>query len=138
MDDTDRASDTPGATRRTNLLTTPPLRTSPLKRDRWTNARLAALDAALIDAAEDEAPCTVRRRADRLPYRWITDGARYYWSATTWADIDAAVDALPASYRKALCWISPRKSRSSPRRTPSAASSVGLPAGEMCRSASSG
>src|SRR6476659_3308981 len=105
--------------------------TSPLKRHRRTNAELAEIDEAICEIAEAEAPVTVRglfyrvmsrglvpksengyavvqrqtlklRRADELPYSWITDGSRLRLKPRTWSDAQAALEHTARTYRQAL------------------------------------
>lgn len=110
-----------------------PYVTSPLKlgRARRTAADLAEVDQAIIAAAGDEPPVTLRgvfyravsagavektehgyllvyrrclalRRAGRIPYSWITDGTRFVMKPDSYRDIDAMLETAAASYRRAL------------------------------------
>lgn len=104
---------------------------SPLQRKRSTNAELAALDDAILQAVQSEHPVTLRgvfyrvmsagavekteagykkigrqvlklRRSGRIPYSWITDGTRYVVRPNTWDDLDEALYYTAAAYRRAL------------------------------------
>lgn len=105
--------------------------TSPLKRQRRTNAELAAIDAAIYEIADEEHPISVRglfyrvmsrglvpkteqgygvvqrealkmRRAGELPYRWIADGSRWMSKPDSWSSLDSMLQTAASSYRKAL------------------------------------
>ena len=100
-------------------------------RYRRTQAELAEIDAAIYEIAEAEEPVTVRglfyrvmsrglvpkseqgysvvqrralkmRRADELPYSWITDGSRLRWKPDTWHSAAGALMVTAANYRRAL------------------------------------
>jgi hypothetical protein len=104
---------------------------STVKRRRRTGAELDVVDDAILSAAAEENPATVRgvfyrvestgavektdngyrligrrvlklRRDGRLPYAWITDGTRWVSKPTTWTDLDEMLDDAGASYRRAL------------------------------------
>lgn len=104
---------------------------STVKRTRSTNAELAALDDAILEAVLSEHPVTLRgvfyrvmsagavekteagykkvgrqvlklRRSGRIPYSWITDGTRYVVRPNTWDDLDEALNYTAAAYRRAL------------------------------------
>jgi hypothetical protein len=108
---------------------------SPLKpkRRRRTRAELDAIDEAIVAAAADEPPITLRgvyyrvvsagaiekteaaydlvgrqllklRRAGRVPYSAITDGTRYVISPRTQVSLDSFLDAAASSYRRML-WL---------------------------------
>lgn len=106
-------------------------RASPLKRVRLTNHQLDAIDAAIMEALEDEHPATLRgtfyrvmstgavdkteksyalvgrqvlklRRAHVLPYSWITDGNRYVVRSRSWDDLNQMLEDARASYRRML------------------------------------
>jgi hypothetical protein len=102
---------------------------STVRRDRWTRDELTALDDAIIDELREEHPATVRaafyrveaagavpkteagyrrvarrilklRRDGDLPYRWITDGTRYFLGVDTWGGINEALQDWHAAYRR--------------------------------------
>lgn len=104
---------------------------STVNRKRSTNAELAALDDAILEAVLSEHPVTLRgvfyrvmsagavekteagykkvgrqvlklRRSGRIPYSWITDGTRYVVRPNTWDDLDEALNYTAAAYRRAL------------------------------------
>lgn len=104
---------------------------STVSRKRSTNAELAALDDAILEAVTIEHPVTLRgvfyrvmsagavdkseagykkvgrqvlklRRNGRIPYSWITDGTRYVVRPSTWDDVDQALNYTAAAYRRAL------------------------------------
>lgn len=104
---------------------------SPVKRVRRTNAELATINGAIIDAVHLEHPVTVRgvyyrvvsagavpkteagynvvarqllklRRDGTIPYSYITDGTRWITQPTTWGGLDQMLDDAAASYRRAL------------------------------------
>lgn len=104
---------------------------SPVKRVRWTDAQLAELDAAIIDAVEQDYPCTLRgvyyrvvsagavdktdgdydrvgrqllklRRAGDVDYRKITDGTRWVTKPTTWSSLHDKLTHDQLHYRRAL------------------------------------
>jgi hypothetical protein len=104
---------------------------STVKRTRRTNAELAEVDDAIVQAVVDEHPVTLRgvyyravaagavdkteagyrlvgrqllklRRGGRVPYGWITDGTRLTLKARSWSSLDQALDDAAASYRRAL------------------------------------
>jgi hypothetical protein len=106
---------------------------SPVKRSRRTNAELALIDDAIIAAAAEEPPITLRgvyyrvvsagavektlaaydlvgrellklRRDGRVPYSSITDGTRWVVRPTTWSRLDRMLDAAASSYRRML-WL---------------------------------
>jgi hypothetical protein len=113
-------------------MTTTVYGTSAIKRERRTNAELAALDDALHEILTDEHPATVRgvfyravsyglvpkdeargygtvqrrilamRRAGRIPYDRIADGSRWRIKPTPWTSMDEMLDDAAASYRRAL------------------------------------
>lgn len=103
----------------------------PLQRMRRTNAQLAVIHDAIMEALSEEHPATLRgtyyrvvsagvvdktdagykmvgrevlklRRTGVLPYWWITDGTRYVIQPRTWNDLDAMLTDAAASYRRAL------------------------------------
>jgi hypothetical protein len=105
--------------------------TSPIKRQRFTNAQLAELDAAIYEVCDAEKPLTIRgcfyrvmsrglvpkteagygrvqrevlkmRRRGALPYNWIADGTRYRVKPASYSSVDRALDALASSYRRDL------------------------------------
>ncbi len=104
---------------------------STVKRKRRSGAELDVIDAAILAAVAQEHPVTLRgvyyrvvsagavektelgyrlvgrqvlklRRSGRLPYDHITDGTRWISKPTTWNDVDAMLDDVSASYRRAL------------------------------------
>lgn len=106
---------------------------STVKRRRRSKADLADLDAAVVAAVAADHPVSLRgvyyrvvsagavektengyravgrrllklRRDGTVPYGHITDGTRYVLRRPSWADPEAALDALAASYRRAL-WL---------------------------------
>lgn len=110
-----------------------PYGSSTVKRARRSKTQLAELDDAVIAAVEADHPVSLRgvyyravsagevdktengyravgrrllalRRAGTVPYGHITDGTRYVLHRPSWADPDAAIEALASSYRRAL-WL---------------------------------
>lgn len=108
-------------------------RTSAVKRRRRTNSELATIDAAIYEIAEQERPVSVRglfyrvmsrglvpksekgyavvqrqalkmRRADELPYHWITDGSRLRLQPNTWDSASQALEVTAQMYRRSL-WV---------------------------------
>lgn len=104
---------------------------STVNRKRSTNAELAALDDAILEAVAHEHPVTLRgvfyrvmsagavekteagykkvgrqvlklRRSGRIPYSWITDGTRYVVRPNTWRDVDEALHFTALTYRRQL------------------------------------
>jgi hypothetical protein len=104
---------------------------STLNRRRRTNAELSAVDEAIVEAVRDEHPVSLRgvyyrvvsagavektengyrlvgrqllklRRANVVPYTWITDGTRWVIRPDSWSDVDQMLEDAAASYRKAL------------------------------------
>jgi hypothetical protein len=104
---------------------------STLNRRRRTNAELSAIDEAIVEAVRDEHPVSLRgvyyrvvsagavektengyrlvgrqllklRRANVVPYTWITDGTRWVIRPDSWSDVDQMLKDAAASYRKAL------------------------------------
>jgi hypothetical protein len=104
---------------------------SPVKRVRRTQAQLADVDAAIIDAVLVERPVTLRgvyyrvvaagavdktetgynlvsrellklRRDGRVPYSSITDGTRLIQKPDSWSSLDRMLDDAARSYRRAL------------------------------------
>jgi hypothetical protein len=104
---------------------------SPVRRRRRTNAELAGVDEAIVDAVRADHPVTLRgvyyrvvsagavektekayqlvgrqllklRRSGVVPYSWITDGTRWVTRPTTWTGIDEMLEDAAASYRRAL------------------------------------
>jgi hypothetical protein len=100
-------------------------------RQRRTNAELADIDDAIIEAVAADAPVTLRgvfyrvvsagaidktelgyrtvgrellklRRDGRVSYADITDGTRWINKPTTWNDLDQMLEDAAASYRRAL------------------------------------
>lgn len=107
--------------------------TSPVKaaRERRTNAQLAEIDAAIVNAVSTETPVTVRgvfyrvvsagaveksekgysavqrrllqlRRDRVVPYSSITDGTRLRLKPDSWDDVEQMLSDVTSSYRKAL------------------------------------
>lgn len=105
--------------------------TSPVKRQRRTNAELEVVDAAIYEAVSEEHPATVRgifyrvesagvvpktekgyalvcrellkmRRAGAIPYGWITDGTRLIRKDDSWDDLRECLEDTAAAYRRAL------------------------------------
>lgn len=103
----------------------------PLQRRRRTNAELGALDAAIVEAVEDEHPVTLRgvyyrvvsagavdkteagyrlvgrqllklRRDGSVPYEWITDGTRWITKPDSFTGIDQMLNDAALSYRRSL------------------------------------
>lgn len=104
---------------------------STVRRDRWTQAQLAELDDVIIDKLSEEQPATVRgvfyrvesmgavpktdggyrrvarrvlqlRRDHVIPYRWITDGTRYFLGVDAWDDLDDGLEDFRTAYRRNL------------------------------------
>ena len=104
---------------------------SPVKRQRRTNAALAAVDEAIIEAVSDEHPVSLRgvyyrvvsagavektedgyklvgrqllklRRSGGVSYAWITDGTRWISKSDSWDALGEMLDDAAASYRRAL------------------------------------
>lgn len=102
---------------------------STVKRVRRTNAELEVIDEAIIDVLTEEHPATVRsvfyritsrglvdksengyrligrrvlqlRRADLVPYSWITDGTRYVLATNTSESITRELQMTAAMYRR--------------------------------------
>jgi hypothetical protein len=104
---------------------------STVKRLRRTQSELDEIDNAIVVAAAEEHPVTLRgvyyrvvsagavektelgyrliarqllklRRNGRVPYSWITDGTRWISKPTTWTGIDEMLADASSSYRRAL------------------------------------
>lgn len=104
---------------------------SPIKRVRWTNAQLAELDDAIIEAVEQDYPCTLRgvyyrvvsagavdktdagynrvgrqllklRRSGGIDYRKVTDGTRWIRKPTTWRSMAEKLEHDQRHYRRAM------------------------------------
>jgi hypothetical protein len=104
---------------------------STVKRERRTNAELAEVDYAIVEAVRADYPVTLRgvyyrvvsagavakteagyrlvgrqllklRRDGTVPYSCITDGTRWISQPTTWTDLDEFLDDAAASYRRQL------------------------------------
>jgi hypothetical protein len=99
-------------------MTTAVYPASRVKRYRRTNAELDAIDEAIINIVEAEAPGLIPkteaaydligrqllklRRAGRIPYDQITDGTRYVLRPTTHSRLDRMLRNAAQSYRRAL------------------------------------
>lgn len=106
-------------------------RPSPIRRRRRTDAELADLDAAIMQAIAVDSPVTVRgvyyrlvavgavekteagyrlvgrqlvklRRARVVPYDSVTDGTRWVIGPTTHGSVEDLLDDAAASYRRML------------------------------------
>jgi hypothetical protein len=104
---------------------------STVNRQRRTKAELAAVDDAIVEAAREDHPVSLRgvyyrvvsagvvektkfgyrlvgrellklRRSGVVPYSWITDGTRWVTRPTTWGDLDEMLEDAASSYRRAL------------------------------------
>jgi hypothetical protein len=104
---------------------------NPVNRKRRTNAELAVVDEAIVEAIRADHPVTLRgvyyrvvsagavdkteagyqlvgrqllklRRSGVVPYPWITDGTRWVTRPTTWTGIDETLEDAASSYRRAL------------------------------------
>jgi hypothetical protein len=102
-----------------------------VKRGRRTNAELAVVDAAIVDAVAADHPVTLRgvyyrvvsagavpktengyrlvgrqllklRRVGVIPYSWVTDGTRWIKEPLTWSNLDEMLEDAASSYRRAL------------------------------------
>lgn len=114
-------------------MTTDVYAASPIKpkRQRLTKAGLAALDDAIVEAVELEAPVSLRgvyyrvvsagaidkteagyakvgrrlvelRRSGRIPYGYITDGTRLTRKPKSWSGVDAMLTDAERSYKRML------------------------------------
>lgn len=107
--------------------------TSPVKRHRWTNSELDALDEAILAVTAEENPVSLRgvyyrcvsrgvvektelaykrvgrqlaklRREGRMPWDWIEDGSRMTFRTDSYSSAAEALEITAQAYRRNM-WI---------------------------------